>query len=566
MKNNFSILYVLNWFFRLNSVLFNLKPKCSLLITSISITLHIISLFLVVIPIKMLFIINEDFLIEKKYLLLTISNKNELLLFLILIIILISIIYIYLDYFKNTITVKCSSLLDKEKGYFVHLKNQEELLRKIFSSYINVIMNFFILIVIISIIAYLYFKLSLSLIFYLSFMLFIMIFSYNYIKPIRELLDEKIDNISRFISLIGFLFLFSLIMIDIVLLKSNIPIMYSVISLVLLRHALLSTSGIILNIKFLFEQKEQIDIIFFRSQSRYSFSSKKEKKYFEIFKNNFYKNVIFDILQKNLNKDIFLIDYVWQETGLTNVSSFIVTTNTEETYLFKLYNSTVEKKAISEIFLHTNLENLNEIALKFLFEGMYKKFRYVVFQYKKLNFISQEYFKENRLLMLSSIIDIKLKDNILLEYNKNNKFIFQRFGIDSIDIINIACCCKSDIELLEWFKKNIKVILKLVSDLPLSLVVPNISENNLFIDDKNNLCLIDFDGWKIEPLGYGLKITDLEQELLRNKLFDDTNYAKAEIIQYLKSLEYNTKKHFFKKCLNDIKIIKIIYENNFKDC
>lgn len=552
----------ISWYLNTIKKFTKLKPKCSALIIIFSLLSQVLMLASFVVPLKMLFLIGVDKFTGLTLGTYSINTKGELgVIFAIIMIILLSISFAVEKFSKFT-KKRCSDDIWKTNKKFHIYPNQEILATNLYNQYTVGVSGIIFIFIILLVLSYLYPMVSIMLILYWIVASWVILLYYDRSNSFKLIVENELPKVMNNAALLGFLVVFTTVIIDFISPEISTNIIYAFISLILIRHMSGSVIVSVQSIKTLYNQQQQLETIFFKGFDNQTPLNNNEPKFWHLFEDEYYKKWIPKILENVLNVNIKCKCYEWHELGVPNIMTFIITIeknndiNLEEKYILKVFNKILHTKALKEATLYTECD-LTELSTEFIGVSMIGEYDCHVFKYGEYIQVLQKDFRTKKFEMLSKIAKYRLPNSIIEQYKTTHKFIYARFSSDIFKRMQITAD-EDEKDLLYWFKQELENIEKEIGTLPLRLVVPGITRNILVTDNNENIKLISFDNWSIEPIGYAFAPNPQERKILE-KLLNDNDYRKALIVQELKAFEHNYNRHSFKLAIENIKNIKEIY-------
>ena len=156
--------------------------------------------------------------------------------------------------------------------------------------------------------------------------------------------------------------------------------------------------------------------------------------------------------------------------------------------------------------------------------------------------------------MLEKLAKYEVPQGIVDQYITSHKCIYQRFSHEVFNRLRLAANSE-DMELLDWFEKEIKNIHSSLNKLPLRLVIPAINKNTLLKDNNNDVKLLSFDNWMIEPIGFSFTSNPKEMALLKD-LLEEEQFVSAQVVQQLKAYELNATRNSLNMAINNLATIR----------
>ncbi len=546
-----------SWYIYLVKKFTALKAKCSMLIIVFSILSQILLLASFVVPLKMLFLVGvKEF---KLYHLgnYTIASKDELALAFVIIMFSLLILTLSIENFSKYIKLKCSNDIRSTSTTFLVYPNQDTMALYLYDQYTKGLSSVIFIFLILLVLSYLYPIVTMSLVIYWLFAFYAVLFIFEKSKQFQESVTTDLLKIVNTLGLLGFLVVFVIIISDFISSAPSVSLMFAVISLVLTRHMTGSITVFIQSIKVLYIQKQKLEVIFFQAHTSPSLPDVKDN-FWEFFEEEKYKEWIPSVLNNILKKNVKCISFKWLELGIPNLIAFIITTENKDKYMLKVFGKNLNNKASKEASLYEKCD-LSSFSNTFRGIDMIKEFHCHLFEFKDYTEIEPQDFINKRLEVLKLLSQYELPESIVKQYKDTHKLIYGRIHHSMIAHMFLVANKEEKI-LLKWFERNLEKITNKITELPLRLVVPAITADNLWLDSKGNLTLLHFDNWMIEPFGYTYTSTPREQEALKAIVSEDEHQA-VLMVQQLKACEMHCNRFMFKKAILNISEINILLNN-----
>ena len=490
-----------------------------------------------------------------------IKSKEELAILLVVIMVVIVMAYFLLEVFLRNAKSKCSNKIWQANKKFLIYENQEELSISLYHHYTASLQSLVFIILIMAVLYYISHLMFLTLVAYWLIVGLILSFMFNRFQMQSLSIYDNLPKIINLFGLVSFLIIFIIIIVEFTINPSSISIVYAVIALILIRYLRQNITTYFQSLKFLFTKKEELFNIFFKHKVNHSVLNRMSQNYWELFKKDYHKTWIPNILADLLQRKVMCNRYKWCDLSLSNVCAIAI--KADEEYLLKVFNTNLKTKALLESELFKQ-KNINQLILQFIggkYMGMYACH---LFKFNQYTFVDSIVFRSKKDEILKKIAAFELPMEFLNKYNKTHKTICDRITLETMSQVKIVVETESEKKLIYWFEDNLKAVLNLISSLPLRLVIPNIKEEHVVLNADYEPRLISVNGWKIEPIGYAFSTTQKERKILF-ELLNDKDQKKAIIVQLLKEYEMNLKKFNLRKALSvlgDIKQVsmELLYE------
>lgn len=553
-SNNFTLLYErLTYYINLIKRFIKLKPKCSMAIVILSITTQVLMLLSFIMPLKMLLIIGIGEFKGLSLKFYTITSKEELAVFFSIGMVFLLGSLFTIEKFSSFTKKRCSSDIWTTSKYFQVYENQETIANKIFNQYTSSLSGLFFIFLILLVLSILYIKVLLVFVIYWFLVLILFIVLSNNSIKLQKKVESELGKVINTLGMLSFLVVFVVVILDFISTEPSVTLIHAVISLILIRHMMGSITSTIQAVKNLYNQQNQIETIFFNGYINHQQIDKKQKKFWDIFKDERYKKFISNSMNEILKRDTLIKEFIWYELEQPNVVAFLLTIENNEQYLIKIFNKNLHARVLKENVLLSGCCN-SELTIPFIGIGMIEEYYCHYYRYENYNRTLKKDFEEYKIKFLEKLLCYEVPQPIIKQYITSHKYIYERFSEELFDRLKLAANNKEKI-LLDWFEKEIDSIFKSIQKLPLRLVLPAINKNILVKDQDEDIKIFSFDNWMIEPIGYGFNPNQKEKELLKSSL-NEEEYILAQIVQSLKAYEHNTNRNNLKQAIQNINAIK----------
>jgi len=560
---NSPVLNIIKWYTYIIKKFIQQKKQCTTFIIFSSILLQVLQLASFIVPLKMLFHLTSTKAFSYSLGGVIVDTKSELSVIMILVLAVLLTLMIMIEKVSYKLKYKCSQDIWKNSKKLHVYHNQEQMATNIYTQMTNGMSGFVFTLVVLCGLLYLYKDLALVLFTYwlLSFWFITQFLSRG--KKFQKKLETELNKVVATVSLIGFLTIFIYIVLDFLSSNPSTTISHAVIALILVRHVSGSVSQFIMSIKNLFNQRVQIETIFFQEHQSLLTHSHKDT-FLNLIEEKEYTEWIPSILKEILDDDFKCVTYEWYELAIANEIAFrtVIQKNDEEktqvAYLLKVFNKNFHAKAVNEATLYAECK-MDDISPRFVGASIVEDFQCHVFEFDGYTQITQQDFPLKRLEILEKINQFSISDDFIMQYRQTNKLVYERFTPEILSYVG-SIAQGDEKELIHWFENNFEKITEELNKLPLRLVTPTITGNTLLETQQKELQIVSFNNWSIEPLGFGF-MSIPEKELLK-KITTEEEYRKALMVHYLRVCEQSYNANKFNAVLQNIAAIKDIYETS----
>ncbi|WP_434637406.1 hypothetical protein MLC35_01070 [Sulfurimonas sp. NW7] len=533
------------------------KKKCISFIVFSSILLQALQLASFIVPLKMLFHLTSrkafSYSVGSLFI---VDTKEELAIVMVFVLLGLLGLMVGLEKVTTGLKQKCASDIWKESKKLHIYNNQEQLATNIYAQVTNGLGAFVFVLLIYLAILYLYRDIALVLLVFWMFSFLVVLKLFALSKTFQDSVENNLQKIIVNVNLIGFLIVFVFIAVDFLSSTPSTTIAHAVISLILVRHVSGSLSQFIMSVKNIYNQRVQIQNIFF-AEKKVAITHQSKDPFKELFYKNYHREWVPDVLKKIVGLEDEVIKYEWYDFGVPNVVSLIITTK-DKRYLVKTFAKHFQTQAINSASLYTEC-HLNALSLDFLGATLVEGFHCHIFSFENFTQIYPPEFQSKKLKILRKISEFEVPQSIISQYKMTHQLIGDRLQEKKLQDVLIVNDSDSH-ELLEWFETHFDDIIEEIGTLPVKLLLPGINPNTLVTDYNEDVKLVNFLNWSLEPLGFGF-VTNVEKEMLKT-LLKPHEYKKALIVNQLQMYEQNYNTNRLNMSLKIVADIKELYESD----
>ena len=532
---------------------FKLKAKCSMMIITFTIITQVLTLASFLIPLKMLFFLEKEKLQEISLKFYTITSKEEFVIVFIIGMIMLLMSIQGAEKITSHSKKKCSSDIWTKNKYFQIYEDQEKLAKNIFGQYISSLSNLIFISLILTLLSFLYPIVALTLVIYWLTISLVFMSIFNHSTKLQKKVEEELGTVINNLGWISFLAVFIVVLVDLASDKPSVVLIFAIISLILVRHIIGAIAGSIVVIRGLYNQQNQIETIFFKEYANHNLIDKKQKEFWSIFENDQHKETIKRSLSEALNENISIKKFEWYELEQPNIVALLLILENNEKYLIKIFNKNLHVRVLKENSLLSACSD-SGLIISFIGIGMIEKYYCHFYRYDNNTEIVQQEVQASRLILLEKLAKYEVPQIIVDQYITSHKCIYQRFSHEVFNRLRLAANSE-DMALLDWFEKERENIHSSLNKLPLRLVIPAINKNTLLKDNNNDVKLLSFDNWMIEPIGFSFTSNPKEMALLKD-LLEEEQFVSAQVVQQLKAYELNATRNSLNMAINNLATIR----------
>jgi len=277
-----------------------------------------------------------------------------------------------------------------------------------------------------------------------------------------------------------------------------------VLSILLIRQMFSKLSGAIKDIVSLYKNRLKINSLFFFKDIKLNVEHDKKDPFWKMFENNVQREWILPLMKDMLDEDIEIIDSQILKINIKNIVFLKININRlknqkEDTCLLKVFNHNISSQAIHEATFLEDLKGSKEsFSLPLLGTTTIEDFHIHLFSFHNIKEV-KNYNLENMMVRIN-MMTIEVSDELINRYRRSHPFLYQRLNSKIFNKLYLVSNEKEK-ELLKVFEDKFEDILLRIERLPLQIINPLITKFTLLTNDKDNLCLLHYGTWKMEPLG-----------------------------------------------------------------
>ena len=576
-ENGVSILKEkLLWFLKTAGEFTRLKPKCSILMMLLLLLTQVMALLTLIVPMKMIFILAEEPYTPKTLFSYTFITKQELAIFFLIVVVGMAVFTLWSGRFMQTRERKCSGDIWKNKRKFTVYANQDKMASDLYRRFLQTLMNLGMVALILAVILYIFPQIALVFLLYWSGVGAGLVWLYERKPTIRSMVNERLGKLMTTLDLFGFFTAFCVLAYDFAFGESEVDMIWGVIALILLRRAMNAISATVVGVKSLFENREKIETIFFSGQiTGNNLPVHKDTKLWDLFEPPTVKSWLRQVLEDVTGKQYRIEEYEWLELGMVNEFAFRVAARGEseervEDFLVKFFSKSIHAKAEREFAVLGTRKVLSRWVLPFLGVSTVEENPCHVFRYLPLISMEHRQFVESRALLQKEAAETPLPQRLTGPYMSAHKLIHERIDHRMLERLKVVATLESDREKLRLFEVKLSEIRSVAAELPLRMVLQNLTPNLLKLREGGQPVVLSLAHWQIEPLGFGFAVENPSQRkqleeivaVLENSVNErEVIMASASIVSHLAELEGRMRRHLFLSALESVEEVLSLLES-----
>lgn len=361
-----------------------------------------------------------------------------------------------------------------------------------------------------------YLKLALVIVgYFFSFSLLTLV-SIRVSSSLRRSLSDGLGSLPKLMGGLGFLIAFAFIVVDYLYL-APVGILVAVISLILSRQLFGKSSGVLKDVAELFLQRDILRPLYFHSQV---FSpAKKHSGFSEIVERKAREKWMLNILTTATDLQAERLASRWVSLGAPDLLCFLADIVTKDgasrQILFKVFDSRRRSQAIHEATLLSQQQGLGSPPL--LGVGSVEGMNCHVFNVTHFKIAIPDVNKPWQVMVddfRARMFALTPTPSLVSSCLRSQAHLARRLKAMSTDHLLHLYEGQCDLAALSEFTSCLPVIADYIDAQPLAFYFPDIRPNMLWFDAEENLCLIHFGRWELEPVGFRWPQEESEIETL----------------------------------------------------
>ena len=502
------------WFYTIGKKIFTIKPINLLVIVLLTIVSEFSILLASVLPLKVLILLGSSSIPKYFPEILQILNKEQLVFGLSGLAIFFFILHVLSNKYIEYASTKGSTCLIKQNNKVILYENQNRIAENAYLKYSRSLAAISYLFIVAGLLQYIYPNLIYPIIIYIIVVWFLFTVSYQFFGAFKQSLNEQLAIIIHLVATIGSLTIFFYIVIDFLYTDSHPSLIFGIVGLILVRQIMGKIERLIKDIQGLYLKRLQINALFFDSHVKKMGIIKHEIDFWFILQEGQRHIWIKKVLNELVKSPLGHLSSVWKQTGYSNIIAFEISIfNNDKSvkckYLIKIFNKNLSAKAIHEATLleKTSMQNLP--TLNFIGTSFIENYHCHLFYCENVKKPTLKNFQKMKMNLFTTLITVVPCQDILQRYIRSHPLLGDRLQKKMLSRLYITVDSQY-VEDLQEFENKFESIIAHIKRMPLQIINPNINQDTTFINKYNNLVVMHWGDWKIEPIGWGYPIIDLE--------------------------------------------------------
>jgi len=329
----------------------------------------------------------------------------------------------------------------------------------------------------------------------------------------RERLDAKMASILNLNAGIGFLAVFSFLVIDFILFTPP-GVIIAIISLLLSRQIFVRLAGVVQDMTALHVQRTRYDALFFHGKILLRDEAKEEITIWPLLVKNMRDEWVTDLLRERTPEGQGPVKTTWQPSGIPNVAALRATrAPAGEVFLIKLFESNRKSMAEHETTL------LGEPpkglpAPAFLHSTDLRQFPCLVYALPSGSPADQRVVRQLGLSLTGQLLEIEPPAALVTRYRRSHPILWQRLGRSMLLRLRVAVDTTDQEQRATEIVHRLPALRRHLEAIPLVLLNPDITQATIWIEESENKpLLLNWTRWSLDPAGagWGEREEDLEQ-------------------------------------------------------
>ena len=400
------------------------------------------------------------------------------------------------DIIGNSVTSKLFAKNQK----IILFKNQQDIAISAYKLFSSVVASSIFIFLIMLILFWLYASLSILITVYAFFIFASYLILYQNSLKFRTYLDLNLSVVMSFVSNLGFFVVFIYVVIN-YLFFSPPSFMIAIISIIASRQLFSQTSGTIIGLNQLLQQRHQINAIFFFGKTVIRPISQDDKTIWSLLMPEVRKSWVNNLLRDFAPGSREIADIYWHYLGNPNIGALFITDKQSSMYLVKLYEN-------NSNFLAEKEESLMNVKPKGLPAGdllastNVGQFKAMLYQLPKGSTVSI-----NKLISVQNdlrkrLFAVKPSKGLISSYIRSFPLISKRLNASMIRRIAVATSTAEEEAQLNAFIVRLSELEERLNELPLAFVNQRLDKYSLWMNDLTQQpIMLQWVNWSLEPIG-----------------------------------------------------------------
>ena len=387
-------------------------------------------------------------------------------------------------------------------------ENQDKVATQIFARFNRAIAGAVFSTVCSATLLYIYPKLMAAITSYVIVCACVCVTAHNKSPSIRAQLNNNYSPILNALSATGFLISFYYLVSD-YLTSPHDKIFTAVISVLIMRQGLQRVSTMIIDIIGLRLQHRQANALFYHSQPL--IESPRHSNGLDELQDSEGQTEWISGLLRLLNVDEPpCFEFHWHQTGIADLLAFRVSTldiHEPKEYLVKIFGTNISNVADQEKSLLDLQGGLP--SLEWLGQYSYKGSKCHIFKLDGHRHPAHREIGAGVVSISEQLIMCEPSSELLARYSRTRPSLEQRFDIDTIKPLRMACTDAYSRDRVNRFIELIPSITSKIAALPKQIVSLDITNHSLLISRHSDHCISQWGNWRIEAIGSNWPIAEI---------------------------------------------------------
>lgn len=385
-----------------------------------------------------------------------------------------------------------------------------------------------------------------------------------------ESMRKNLHGMSSFLSAIGFLMVFVVMVFD--FLSGALPnVIIAAIMLLLSRIWFNKLFGAIVDITSLFFQRAQVDTLFFHARPLAHSVAHDESELWDLLelpqRNQWLEEVLVPLTKTEGDRDS-----KWLDIGIPNIAAlnaFGKDESTNEAFLVKIYPEDQLVSANAEMDL-ISLVDSKFPAPRLLNAEKVGKSLIVIYSFDGFDSIEAEKAWGCQFELKKKLLASRPPESLIKTYLRSKQIISQRLNHRILSNLKTVCNATTDAVEVQFFDDHLLDFKKILDSLPLVVQNPSMNAKTIFANDEQDLIAVHWGGWSFEPFGAGWSLGAKELDQLKiylNELQDvdadlsGVAYEHAAIAAHAVVFEQSYRLGKFKEAVSQIIAMNKLFKN-----
>ncbi|TLF47251.1 hypothetical protein FEI13_16380 [Halomonas urmiana] len=501
-----NVLGVLRWSVSIGNKFFRVVPKETLIIVVATLISQVAIVVAFLLPLKVLILLGssgvphyfpESFAnIEKDFLVIVLSCSSVVFYF----------TYLFAEKVVSLCSARGADLVLKRNNKISLFDNQEDVAKRAYQRYSRSLAGSIFILLVALAVGWLYPDLLVVLV---AYVLFVIIgFSALCSKSVgfKLSLENSPGKITGSAFSVGFLLAFGF-MVGQFLLGTPPGLLVAIVCLILMRQGSSKATGLVSDLKGLYSQRLKLNALFFHGHVLINEVRKNEVNFWTLLTSPRLEEWAKSVLTKTAGiKDENFLRVFWLQRGGQDVAYLRVQVggfkeNKSAEYLLKLYNvnrSSLAKHESTLLIGNYSLPSLPMLAVEEV-DG----FHCHVFEFPTVKSVNDKNPVTEKTRIIEELWAIEPDNTLVSQFKRSRPPIWQRIDHFMLQRIKtVASLMDAEaFNRVERLELQLNMLLRRLSDLPLSIVNPDMGLDVMLETENGELLLTNWGRWSLEPIG-----------------------------------------------------------------